>query len=87
MMGCVCRSQVWPTCLRVPQFDVAIVGGAQELGPRVVEANVSHCFAVALDWSRKSCTYYRQIRNSITYTLEKVIRLLTEVERHLMKLL
>lgn len=39
--------EVWPTCFRVPQFEIAIVGSTQELGPRVVEANVSHRFAVA----------------------------------------
>lgn len=47
------QKPVQPTCLRVPQLDVAIVGSAQELGACVVEANVSHRFAVALDWSGK----------------------------------
>lgn len=36
-----------PTCLGVPEFEVAVICSAEELGPSVVEANVSHCFAVA----------------------------------------
>lgn len=39
--------EVEPTCLRVPEFEIAVIGSAEELGPCVVEANVSHCFAVA----------------------------------------
>lgn len=38
---------VAPTCLRVPQFEIAVIGSAEELSPGVVEANISHCFAVA----------------------------------------
>lgn len=34
------------TCLSVPEFQVAVIGSAEELGPSVVEANVSHCLAV-----------------------------------------
>lgn len=35
------------TCLRVPEFEIAVVGSTEELGASVVEANISHCFAVA----------------------------------------
>lgn len=35
------------TCLRVPEFKVAVIGGAEELGSSVVVANVPNCFAVA----------------------------------------
>lgn len=35
------------TCLRVPEFEIAVIGSAEELGTSVVEANISHCFAVA----------------------------------------
>lgn len=35
------------TGLSVPEFDVAVVGGAEELLAGVVEANVSNRFAVA----------------------------------------
>lgn len=35
------------TCLRVPEFEIAVIGSAEELGTSVVEANIPHCFAVA----------------------------------------
>lgn len=35
------------TRLRVPEFEIAVVGSTEELGTSVVEANVSHCFTVA----------------------------------------
>lgn len=44
--GCVSCREEEPTCLRVPEFKVAVVASAEELGPGVVEANVSHRFAV-----------------------------------------
>lgn len=39
------------TSLRVPQLKEPIVGSAEELCPRVVIADVTHCFAVA--WERR----------------------------------
>ena len=41
------EQSVFPTCFSVPQFEVAVIGSAEELGPAVVEADVSHRFAVA----------------------------------------
>lgn len=41
------RSGLNLTRLRVPEFEIAVVGSTEELGTSVVEANVSHCFAVA----------------------------------------
>lgn len=35
------------TCLRVPEFEVTVIGSTEELGTSVVEANIPHCFAVA----------------------------------------
>lgn len=56
-------SEVEHTCFTVPEFQVAVIGSAEELRPTVVEANVSHCFAVT--W-RKQNVHILQTNNKHT---------------------